>query len=180
MAEPISETNSNDQLAQNIATIVEIYQQSEENIALHQRVLEQVAHILAQPQALLLLVLFVLAWITSNSYATKIGIHPWDPMPFPMLQGVVSLSSLILAAVILITQNRQGKADQRRAHLELQINLLTEQRSAKIISLLEELRRDMPTVINRVDLEADALSSPGSPHAIMQALDGQLSAQDED
>jgi len=37
----------------------------------------------------------------------------------------------------------------------------------------------MPTVANRVDLEADALSSPGSPHAIMEAIDGQLGTSDE-
>ena len=177
--EPNAQTDSTNQVSQNISTIMEIYQKSEENIALHQRLLEKSAETLARPVALIYLLVFVILWIGGNEYGSKIGLRPWDHIPFPMLQGLLTLSSLLLAAVILVTQNRQGKADQHRSHLELQINLLTEQRSAKIISLLEELRRDMPTVANRVDLEADALSSPGSPHAIMEAIDGQLGTSDE-
>ena len=34
--------------------------------------------------------------------------------------------------------------DDPREHLELQMSVRTEQRTAKIIDLLEELRRDMP------------------------------------
>lgn len=49
-----------------------------------------------------------------------------------------------MTSVILITQNRQGKLAKRREHLELQMSMRTEQRTAKIIDLLEELRRDVP------------------------------------
>jgi uncharacterized membrane protein len=177
--EPNVQTESIDQVSQNISTIMEIYQKGEENIALHQRLLERFAEALAKPISLCFLLTFVILWIGGNEYGRNIRLHAWDQTPYPMLQGLLTLSSLILAGVILVTQNRQGKADQRRSHLELQINLLTEQRSAKIISLLEELRRDMPTVADRVDPEAEALSSPGSPHAIMDALDGQLGVSDE-
>ena len=173
-------SDSSDVVNHNVATIAEIYEKGEDQIAPHQRLLERFADSLARPTAVLLLVGMVILWIWCNWLGRRFGLTPWDPPPFPLLQGITTLSSLLLAAIILVTQNRQGKADQRRAHLELQINLLTEQRSAKIISLLEELRRDMPTVINRVDLEANALSNPGSPHAIMEALDGQLGAADTD
>ena len=37
-------------------------------------------------------------------------------------------------------QNRLGKLEELRAHLDLQVNLLTEQKTTKLIDLMEELR----------------------------------------
>lgn len=42
------------------------------------------------------------------------------------------------------------------AHLDLKVTLLTGQKAAKLIDLLEELRRDLPNVRNRHDPEAAA------------------------
>ncbi|HEX5322161.1 MAG TPA: DUF1003 domain-containing protein, partial [Capsulimonadaceae bacterium] len=75
---------------------------------------------------------------------------------------------------VLITQNRQGKLDAQRDELDLQINLLTEQRTAKIVELLEELRRDLPSVPNRPDPVADALKETVDPHIVLTALEFQL------
>ena len=59
-----------------------------------------------------------------------------------------------MTTIVLITQNRQGKAADINEHLHLQIELLVDQKAAKIIQLLEEMRRDMPNVRDRVDAEA--------------------------
>ena len=40
---------------------------------------------------------------------------------------------------------------------ELAENLLAEQKIAKLIALMEELRRDIPTVKDRFDPEAEAM-----------------------
>ena len=79
-----------------------------------------------------------------------------------------------MTSVILITQNRQGKLAERREQLELQMSMLTEQRTAKIIDLLEELRRDLPSVQNRVDLEAEALTKTVDPHEVLAAFESRL------
>ena len=55
--------------------------------------------------------------------------------------------------VVLIKQNRLA---EQRAHLDLEVTLLTEQKAAKLIDLLEELRRDLSNVKNRDDPEAVA------------------------
>jgi len=57
----------------------------------------------------------------------------------------------------------------------LQVSLLAEQRTAKIVALLEELRRDMPNVRNRVDLVAEAMQQAVPPTAVSSALDEGLS-----
>jgi uncharacterized membrane protein len=55
--------------------------------------------------------------------------------------------------------------------LELQVNLVSEQKIAKLISLLEELRRDLPSVRDRVDVVADAMAEAVDPQAVITSLE---------
>jgi uncharacterized membrane protein len=48
---------------------------------------------------------------------------------------------------------------------------LTEQKAAKLIDLLEELRRDLPDVRNRHDSDAAALQQSMNPGRVLAALD---------
>ena len=109
-----------------------------------------------------------------NAAAPLLHLPRWDDPPFAWLQGAVGLGALLMTTVVLITQNRQGKLAERREQLELQMSMLTEQRTAKIIDLLEELRRDMPTVRDRVDLEAEALTRTVDPHEVLATLESKL------
>jgi uncharacterized membrane protein len=54
--------------------------------------------------------------------------------------------------------------------LTLELAILSEQKSAKIIALLEELRQDHPEIRNRVDKEAAAMSAPADPHSVLEAI----------
>jgi uncharacterized membrane protein len=81
--------------------------------------------------------------------------------------------------VVLTTQSRQSHAFEQRAELELQVNLLAEQKIAKLIALVEELRRDMPTVTNRVDPLAEQMKEPIDPHAVLSALEQTAGKRDE-
>jgi uncharacterized membrane protein len=75
--------------------------------------------------------------------------------------------------MVLITQNRQAKLIERRMHLDLQVNLLTEQKTAKLIELLEELRRDLPNVRNRRDSEAEVMQHAAGPLEVIAVLEAQ-------
>lgn len=44
-----------------------------------------------------------------------------------------------MAAFVLMKQNRMSKIADRRAHLDLQINLLTERETTKIIAMLLQI-----------------------------------------
>jgi uncharacterized membrane protein len=94
-----------------------------------------------------------------------------DGPPFPWLQGALSLSALLVTTMVLATQNRQAKRATRRGDLELQVNLLAEQKTAKLIALLEELRRDLPSVRDRVDSVANALAKAVDPQAVLSVLE---------
>jgi uncharacterized membrane protein len=95
----------------------------------------------------------------------------FDPAPFNWLQGIISLSALLTATVVLSKQNRLAKLAEQRAHLDLKVTLLTEQKAAKLIDLMEELRRDLPNVRNRHDSEAEELQQSMNPDLVLAALD---------
>ena len=159
-------TDPPEQVAENIETILEFYRREEEKLSRSQRVLELVRRGLGRPAFIVATLSFVALWIGAESA----GWLDFDPPPYFWLQGLVSLSALLMAAVILITQNRQSKIEAMHAHLDLQVNLLTEQKVSKLIELIEELRRDLPMVRDRRDASAEALQEPADAHEMLQAL----------
>ena len=58
-----------------------------------------------------------------------------DPFPYPLLSSITSLEAVLLAAFVLMKQNRLEMVADRRDHLDLQVNLLTEQRATQIIQI---------------------------------------------
>ncbi len=74
------------------------------------------------------------AWIIINLGWVP-GIQPFDPFPFGLLTMVVSLEAIILAIIVLISQNRASRIDDLREEIDLQINTLAEEEVTKIIKL---------------------------------------------
>src|SRR5262249_48756586 len=77
-------------------------------------------------------------WIILNRGLIP-GVRPFDPYPFPFLTFVVSLEAIFLSLFILMSQNRASRQADARAHLDLQINLLSEQEATKMLQMLQKL-----------------------------------------
>jgi hypothetical protein len=71
---------------------------------------------------------------------------------------------------ILATQQREYQLAQLREQLTLELAILSEQKTAKVIQLLEESRRDNPLIRNRVDQEAEAMAQPADPQSVLDAI----------
>ncbi|RJX32842.1 MAG: DUF1003 domain-containing protein [Oxalobacter sp.] len=164
-------------IGQNIESILAFYAREEQCVTRSQRMLETVLDSLGRPIYLGVVVLFCAIWILANVLLDIFGKKPFDVPPFFGLQGIVGLMSLLIMIVVLVKQNRLARIEERRAHLELQINLLTEHKTAKLIKLLMELRRDMPMIKNRRDLQAAAFQNPTYPEAVLAALDEHLGSE---
>jgi uncharacterized membrane protein len=52
----------------------------------------------------------------------------------------------------------------------VQLALLAEQRTAKLIALLEALRKDDPAIPDRIDAEAQAMAEPADTEAVLDAM----------
>ena len=157
-------------VAQNIDRIAGLHARAEENVGGHQRFVERLARFVGRPAFFYVLVVSCAGWIVLNMTLPALGRHAIDAPPFEGLQCVVGLVALAMANVIIITQNRQGRKLDHRAHLDLQVSMLAEQKIAKLIALVEELRVDLPNVHNRRDDEAAAMTEPADPAAVVAAL----------
>jgi uncharacterized membrane protein len=160
-----------DPVAKNTESILAFYSREEKKITTPQRILESVSEALGSPIGLATIMMLVAIWMVANGSAKLLGKHAFDPPPFPWLQGLVGLGAFFITIVVLVKQNRLEKMEERRAHLELHVNLLTEQKVTKIINLLEELRRDLPMIKDRHDPEAHALQLPTDPESVLASLE---------
>jgi uncharacterized membrane protein len=84
-------------------------------------------------------VLFSL-WIALN---TPVVGWNYDPFPFGLLTMIVSLEAIFLATFVLISQNRQALLSDKRAKLDLQVNLIAEQEVTKLLELVAEIHRHL-------------------------------------
>ena len=159
------------QLDQNIDSILEVQKRESEQRPTPHRFIDHISRIIGRPLYLIALLAFVAAWITVNTLLPHLGEPAFDPPPYPLLAGIISLAALISTTVILIAQNRQTRIEQQHAHIALQVNLLTEQKVAKIIDLIEELRRDLPMVRNRYDPQAASLAKETDALQVLTAIE---------
>lgn len=156
---------------ENIGTIAEFYARHQEQVPLPQAIIEKISLFFGSPAYVAGIVVFVVCWIVANLVAPNYGWPQIDEPPFFWLQGIVSLNAFIISTTVLIRQNRMAKLAEHHAHLDLQVNLLTEEKSSKIIALLEELRRDLPSVQTKVDTEAQEMARPADARAVLSAIE---------
>ena len=167
-----------DQISQNIDAVHEFYTREYQKISPSQRILERISHLVGKPAFLIFILLFVALWILANTLLHELGLSEFDRPPFFWLQGIVGLGALLTATAVLTKQNRFDKLAEQRAHLDLKVTLLTEQKAAKLIDLLEELRRDLPNVKNRHDPSAASMQQPMNPDQVLAALDEGVKADE--
>jgi uncharacterized membrane protein len=149
-----------------------------ENEALHQRSLtdrisDSVTRFAGSSVFILLHIMWFTVWIILNLGRVH-GIHPFDPFPFTFLTMVVSLEAIFLSIFVLISQNRMAHQADRRAHLDLQINLLAEQENTMMLRMLESLCERQGIKAESLKEEIQALFEKTDVHALMRELEKQL------
>ena len=160
------------QVSQEVESVASIRARAEQRLDRHQRMMEVLTTALGRPRTIYVTLSIVVGWVAFNLVTPKLfGWPRIDPPPFFWLQGMVALSALLMTTLVLITANRQTRNAEERSHLDLQVNLLAERKVAKLIALVEELRRDLPMVRDRIDREADAMQKAVDPAAMLAALE---------
>jgi len=102
----------------------------------------------------------------------------FDPYPFQFLTFVVSLEAIFLSTFILISQNRQNQLSELRNHLDLQINMLSEQENSKVLAMLEALLRFHGLV--QPDPEIASLAEATQPDMLIQQIEQSLEHQQQE
>jgi uncharacterized membrane protein len=91
-----------------------------------------------------------------------------DPFPFTFLTFVVSLEAIFLSTFILISQNHEERLARRRNHLDLQINLLSEQENSQILKMLEEIQASLQI---QADPDAKVLKQAARPDELIAQIE---------
>lgn len=156
---------------QNVEMVRRLREQADRNLGALHRPVERLFGLIARPATVYMLLLLIGGWIGLSLTESRAGWLSFDPAPFPYLQDLLAVLALITTVIVLIVQQRQGRVAEQRAELALQLNLLTEQKVAKLIALVEEQRRDSPLLRDRPDVEAQVMQQGADPDLILTALE---------
>jgi uncharacterized membrane protein len=130
----------------------------------------QAVYAVSRPWFLGIVTIGVAMWVLANPILVWFGHGAFDPAPYDLLQGVLTLLAVYVSLAILAAQRRASVLADLRAQVTLEHTILTENKAAKIIELLEELRRDHPEITNRLDHQARALSVPTNTKDVADAI----------
>ena len=104
------------------------------------------------------------------------GLPHIDPFPFTFLTLVVSLEAIFLSTFILISQNYDAKISERRNHLDLQINLLSEQENTRMLALLRAIAERVGCEIPH-EPEIASLSEETDPERVAAQIEQREDAE---
>lgn len=158
-----------EQVIRNVETIDRHQDRHIQNTKADRRILNKIASIFGRPQFLYFQIVFFAVWIGCSNLAERNIIAKNFPLFELHLHGL-EIASLLISTEVLIDQTHQEKLSKEQSQLMLQLNLLSEQKIAKLISLVEELRTDLPNVKNRADLEAEIMQQAIDPQAILEVI----------
>jgi uncharacterized membrane protein len=159
---------------ENIELLADFKDREESQLSGAQLLIENISRFFGSPAYFAFSVVFILGWILVNLWGMHAGWRHVDPPPFPALQGLVSSNALLLTVAVLIRQNRMAHMAEHRSHVDLQVNLLTEQKATKILQLVDELQRELAAIRRRPSEESAhevaELSKPADAHALLHAV----------
>ena len=157
-----------DQLTQeNVEAILQLESEAKGERTQSDRVAEVIAKFCGTMRFVWVHVVWFGVWIVINLVP---GLPHIDPFPFTFLNLVVSLEAIFLATFILISQNHDAKISERRNHLDLQINLLSEQENTQMIRMLRAIAEKIGADVSD-EVHLKALSQKTQPHKLAKQIE---------
>jgi len=157
-------------VAETVHAIALLHAEHHRKSSLAERIVDRITTSVGRPIFLLILMGVMALWMAVNEFLFLSNGSAPDVPPYSGLELCITLLALVIAVMILISQSRADRFANLREQMTLESALLTEQKTRKIIELLEELRRDSPGIRDRLDLEAEQMSAKADPHEVLSAI----------
>ena len=151
----------------NVETVLELEEAARKQRTRTDRVAEIIAGFCGSMTFVWVHVVWFGGWIALNLLP---GVKHIDPFPFTFLTLVVSLEAIFLSTFILISQNHDARVSEKRNHLDLQINLLSEQENTKMLSLLHEIAVKLGADISQ-DPHIEVLEQATKPESLVEQIE---------
>ena len=168
---PSNEKPVPDAANSNIDAVANIYDWHEQRLSPTQAFIEKASLFFGRPSYLIIMVVFIAGWVAANLAAPYFQRKPIDPPPFSMIEGFITLNAFLITTAVLIRQNRMAKMAERHAHLDLQVNLMTDEKASKILTLLEQLQNELSDGRHARDPEVEELKQPIDAGAMLGAIE---------
>jgi len=122
----------------NIKSILKLEKEAVQNLSTAEHIADKVRVFAGSTPFIILHILWFGGWVLINCGAIS-AISPFDPFPFNFLTLTVSLEAIFLTLLVLKSQNQMTKEADRRANLDLQINMLDEQETTMILRMVQKI-----------------------------------------
>lgn len=156
-----------------VRSVVQLHSNHHGQTTRPQRTVNRITALMARPWFIALVGFAVILWITANLITSRLGLQPIDPPAFPWLEVAATLFSLFVVMLVLVAQKHEDELNAHRDTLTLELAILSEHKIAKVIQLLEELRRDSPNIQDRVDRQAQQMAEPADAGSVLAAVSEQ-------
>jgi uncharacterized membrane protein len=166
----LSQSSTTPRAAQeNIERVVRLEQEALEKRTTSERVADAIAGFVGSMQFVYLHIVWFLVWVPINMRWIPF-VKAFDPYPFALLCMIVSLEGVVLSTFVLIKQNRMSQRTDNRGHLDLQVNLLSEKETTKIIQMMERMSKKMGIEEDVVDPEVSELGQATAVEHLARSL----------
>jgi uncharacterized membrane protein len=165
---PKSEVQIAKIIEQNIRTIINNRRAAAGRRTTEERIADAITDFSGRMYFVYFHIIWFAVWISIN--LGIFGIKPFDPYPFGLLTMIVSLEAIFLSTFVLISQNRLSAEADRRADLDLQIGLLTEYETTRILNMLDAIQ-DKIGIDNESDEELLELEKIVHPEDVLEEME---------
>jgi uncharacterized membrane protein len=150
----------------NIQAIMDLERERRDRRSILERLTDGVSRLASSAAFVAAHVLWFSIWIGMNS----LGHATFDRYPFSLLTLVVSLEAIVLTGFVLMAQSHLTRQADKRAHLDLQINLLAEQELTAILKLQCILAERAGIDLTGVDPRLDELRTHTDVHQLAATI----------
>jgi len=152
---------------QNVEVVLRLEKAAREQRSTTDRIAEAIANFCGSMTFVWVHVVWFGGWVLINMVP---GLPHIDPFPFTFLTLVVSLEAIFLTTFILISQNHDTRVSEKRNHLDLQLNLLSEQENTRMLAILQAIAAKVGADLSAVP-EIQALSEETQPEKLMEQIE---------
>jgi uncharacterized membrane protein len=138
-----------------------------------ERLADAIGAFAGSPPFIVLHLAILIGWLTLNSHLIP-GARPFDPFPFSLLGVLFAVEAVILSSFILMRQNRMMRRGERRDHLNLQVDLLSEKEITKLLQMTRAICVHMGLHTIAADKEIHEMSKNTSIESLTQTLEERL------
>ena len=164
-----SNKQSEAHVIRNVRAITDLERQLSDDRKQVSRISELFTKMAASPAFIAGHVIIFSGWIIFN--AARVSL---DPPPFNLLNLALTFEAIILTSIVLIAQRDLRRLADRRAHLDLQVNILAEQELTAILGLLNQICVRLGIDPRKAEPDAEHLATETDVRTIAEALEKNL------